>query len=124
MRNGLDGFQDYEVIELLLTLGIPRKDCKPQAKIALKKFKTLKGVLEAPVEELIQIEGLAERGIIALKIIREVAERMIQDRVTASGVCCNSAQDVYDYLKISISAQPKELFKVLYLDNRNRFIKV
>jgi len=49
---GIIGFQDYEVVELLLTLGSPRCDCKPQAKAALKKFKSLRGVLEAPLEEL------------------------------------------------------------------------
>ncbi|HEX78669.1 MAG TPA: hypothetical protein G4O19_00745, partial [Dehalococcoidia bacterium] len=38
---GLDGFHDYEVVELLLTLGSPRRDCKAQAKEALRRFKTL-----------------------------------------------------------------------------------
>jgi DNA repair protein RadC len=40
------GFHDYEILELLLTLGTPRRDCKEQAKEAIKKFKTLHGVLK------------------------------------------------------------------------------
>jgi len=48
LDSGISGFQDYEVVELLLTLGSPRRDCKPQAKAALRKFKSLRGVLEAP----------------------------------------------------------------------------
>jgi DNA repair protein RadC len=48
----LSSFADYEVVELLLSLGTPRKDCKPQAKDAIRKFKTLKGVLSASMEEL------------------------------------------------------------------------
>jgi DNA repair protein RadC len=47
IRSGLGGFADYEIVELLLTLGSPRHDCKKQAKEAIKKFKTLRGVLEA-----------------------------------------------------------------------------
>ena len=47
LKSGLDGFHDYEVVELLLTLGSPRRDCKQQAKEAIKRFKTLRGVLEA-----------------------------------------------------------------------------
>jgi DNA repair protein RadC len=45
-QSGLAAFLDYEVVELLLTLGTPRKDCKPQAKEAIRRFKTLRGVLE------------------------------------------------------------------------------
>ncbi|MDH3880536.1 MAG: hypothetical protein OES64_03205, partial [Desulfobacteraceae bacterium] len=44
LNSGLEGFHDYEVIELLLTLATPRKDCKEAAKAALNKFKTLQGV--------------------------------------------------------------------------------
>ncbi|TEU16614.1 MAG: hypothetical protein E3I25_04730, partial [Dehalococcoidia bacterium] len=51
-QSGLSAFLDYEIVELLLTLGTPRRDCKPQAKEAMKRFKTLRGILEAPPEEL------------------------------------------------------------------------
>src|SRR3972149_5072607 len=57
-RAGLAGFGDYEIVELLLTLGSPRKDCKPQAKEAIKRFKTLRGVLEASPAELQEIDGI------------------------------------------------------------------
>jgi|TARA_B100000315_G_C14394780_1_gene503705 DNA repair protein RadC len=55
VKSGLKGFHEYEIVELLLTLGSPRKDCKPQAKEAIQRFKTLRGVLEATPEELQQI---------------------------------------------------------------------
>ncbi len=38
LKNGLQGFHDYEVIELLLSLNTPRKDCKQSAKTLLKRF--------------------------------------------------------------------------------------
>jgi DNA repair protein RadC len=57
-QSGLASFLDYEIVELLLTLGTPRKDCKPQAKEAIKRFKTLRGILEAPPEELQKIKGI------------------------------------------------------------------
>jgi DNA repair protein RadC len=43
LKSGLAGFQDYEIIELLLSLGTPRRDCKPQAKEAIRRFKSLRG---------------------------------------------------------------------------------
>ncbi|MGB9439091.1 MAG: UPF0758 domain-containing protein, partial [Desulfobacterales bacterium] len=57
LNAGLEGFQDYEVIELLLTLGTPRKDCKAMAKAALLRFKTLQAVMEASSHELCQVDG-------------------------------------------------------------------
>ena len=58
LSSGLEGFHDYEVIELLLTLAMPRKDCKDAAKEALLRFKTLQGVLEASPQELCRVAGI------------------------------------------------------------------
>lgn len=58
INSGLAGFHDYEIVELLLTLGSPRRDCKQMAKAVLRKFKTLKGVLCASSEELQQVRGV------------------------------------------------------------------
>jgi DNA repair protein RadC len=44
LKAGLAGFLDYEVIELLLTLGTPRRDCREPARLALREFRTLRGV--------------------------------------------------------------------------------
>ena len=72
-KSGLVGFHDYEIIELLLTLGSPRKDCKPQAKEAIKRFKNVRGVLEASPEELQQIEGIGLHNTFGIKLVREAA---------------------------------------------------
>ena len=58
IRAGLSSLNDYEVVELILTLGTPRSDCKQQAKDLLDRFKTLKRVLEASSEELQQVKGV------------------------------------------------------------------
>lgn len=52
IKNGLDGFADYEVVELLLTLAIPRRDVKEHAKALIARFGNLRGILDAPLEEL------------------------------------------------------------------------
>ena len=51
-KSGLEGFADYEVIELLLTLAITRKDVKKPAKILIERFGNLRGILDAPLIEL------------------------------------------------------------------------
>ena len=75
LTSGLQGFHDYEVIELLLTLATPRKDCKDQAKDALKQFKTLQGVIEASPEELQEIKGIGPKKLQAFRhLLLPIAE--------------------------------------------------
>ena len=57
MKSGLAGFAEHEVIELLLTLAIPRADVKPPAKALLNRFGSLRGVLDAPPSELRSVAG-------------------------------------------------------------------
>ena len=82
LNAGLDGFQDYEVIELLLTLGTPRKDCKDMAKAALYRFKTLQGVMEASSHELCEVDGIGPNNSFGIqKNYLEVLARFIPDAV-------------------------------------------
>ncbi len=58
VKSGLAGFADYEVVELLLTLAIPRLDVKEPAKALIARFGNLRGILDAPIEELQKIAGI------------------------------------------------------------------
>ena len=78
LESGLSGFHDYEVVELLLTLGTPRKDCKDAAKAALKKFKTLPAVLEASAADLADVDGIGPKNMFGIKLIRAVADRYLE----------------------------------------------
>src|SRR5712691_3282391 len=78
MRNGLAGFADHEVIELLLTLAIPRSDVKQPAKALLARFGTLRGILDAPLAELQAVSGIGTVTPVALRVIREVASLYLQ----------------------------------------------
>ena len=57
---GFDGFQDHEILELLLTYGAPRRDTKALAKNLLETYGNLKGVFEARPEALMKVEGVGE----------------------------------------------------------------
>jgi DNA repair protein RadC len=121
-KSGLEGFSDYEIIELLLSLGTPRKDCKPQAKEALKRFKTLRGVLEASSEELRLINGIGPGNAFGIKLVQEVAREFLKEKIIDKPVY-NSAREIFDYLYHSIRDLKKEVFKVIYLSNRNQIIE-
>ncbi len=121
MTSGLEGFQDYEVIELLLTLGTPRKDCKDEAKELLRRFKTLQAVFEASPRELCEIKGVGPKNIFGIRLIRAVADRYLQKKLVKKDAISN-AKDLFDYLYYNMKDKRRECFKVLFLDARNRVI--
>jgi len=121
IKSGLSGFHDYEIVELLLTLGSPRKDCKEQAKEAIKRLKTLRGVLEAPPEELQEICGIGPRNIFGIRLVQEVARKFLKEKLIDKPIH-HSSQEIFDYLYHSMRDLKKELFKVLYLNSQNQII--
>ena len=123
LKNGLDGFLDYEIIELLLTLGTPRKDCKQSAKDALKKFGSLKAVLEAEPAELKEIKGIGDNNVFGLKIAQSVSRRYLADRIIDQDFI-RSADEVIDYLKHNLRDKSREVFLVIYLNGRNQILKM
>lgn len=116
LRSGLESFADYEAVELLLTLAIPRKDVKVPAKLAIERFGSLRGVLDAPLEELRKIPGIGEVAPVALRIIREAANRYLQQKSRETFSLANQ-EVLLDYCRSALGALPHEIFKVIYLDS-------
>jgi DNA repair protein RadC len=121
LKSGLAGFHDYEVVELLLSLGTPRRDCKIPAKEAIKRFQTLRGVLEASTEELQQIEGIGAHSAFGIKLVQEVAREYLKAKILDKPFY-KSSQEIFDYLYHSMRGLKKETFKIVYLNNQNQII--
>jgi DNA repair protein RadC len=122
-QTGLAAFLDYEIVELLLTLGTPRRDCKIQAKEAINRFKTLRGVLEAPPDELRQIKGITAHNVFVIKFMQEIAREFLKKQVLDKPYY-RSSQKVFDYLYHSMRDLKKEVFKVMFLDSQNRVVEI
>ncbi len=121
LKGGLDGFLDYEVLEILLTLGTPRRDCRETARRLLHEYRSLRGVLEADIRELLKFKGLGPHNIFGLKLVREVSGRFLRDKMLSKPYC-RSSKEVFDYLYLSLRDVKREKFKVLFLDAKNRII--
>ncbi|MFQ5484194.1 MAG: DNA repair protein RadC [Desulfobacterales bacterium] len=119
---GLEGFHDYEIIELLLTIATPRKDCKEVAKAVLKRFQTLQGVLEASPRELSEVKGIGPKNQFGIRLIKAVADRYLEKRLMQREILSNSKQ-LFDYLYHSMRDNRRESFKAVFLDSKNKVIK-
>jgi len=122
LRSGLTGFADYEVVELLLTLAIPRSDVKQPAKALIARFGNLRGILDAPFNELRAIPGIGKVTPVALQIIKASATLYLQQ----SGEGRDSLADpdrLADFWRMRIGALQNETFEVAYLDSGYRLLR-
>ena len=121
LDSGLAGFHDYEVVELLLTLAMPRKDCKDAAKAAMKQFKTLQGVLEASPKALCEVPGIGPKNLLGIKLIKAVADRYLEKRLLHKDAL-NNSKELFEYLYHRIRDKTRECFNVVFLDAKNRVV--
>jgi len=123
LQGGLNSFLDYEIVELLLTLGTPRKDCKQVARDAIKEFEGLRGVLDASLEELRKIKGIGPSNAFGIKLFQAISERYEGERLSKK-VALDSPKSVANYLQKHIGCEKKEKFVILSLNKRNNLIKI
>jgi len=123
LQSGLGGFLDYEIIELLLTLGTPRKDCKQQAKAMIKQFKGLRGVLDASFEDFQAIKGVGQLNAFGIKLFQAVSEQYAKVRLPKK-VSLTSPGKVAEYLQERLGREKKEHFLVMLLDTQNKLIDI
>lgn len=122
IRSGFEGFADYEVVELLLTLAIPRSDLKQAAKALIGRFGNLRGILDAPVEELREIKGIGAVAPVALRIIRAAASLYLQQSAEGRESLADPER-IATFWWMRIGALRDEVFEVAYLDAGYRLLR-
>ncbi len=120
-EHGDTGLADYEILELLLFRSIPRRDTKPLAKALIARFGTLAGVMGAPLGLLQEVKGVGEAVALDLKLVATVGHRMLKSELRGKQVL-SSWSSVIDYCHAIMAYEPREQFRILFLDKRNALI--
>jgi DNA repair protein RadC len=120
-RAGGKGLHDYELLELLLTYAIPRRDVKPLAKDLIKNFGSLSGVLDAGHQELTEMAGLTATAATLITLVRELGEEYLAERMKHKDLL-SSPQAVVDFARMKLSGLPNEVLMVIYLNVKNEVI--
>lgn len=121
LRYGLTTFHDYEILEFVLTYAIARRDVKPIAKALLERFKTIRNVFDAPIEELEEIEGIGKHAALLIKLIRDCLEYYLRQHMFITE-CISSPQALIRYCTASMGHWTNEQFRVVYLNTKNMVI--
>lgn len=122
LTTGIDSLQDYEVVELLLTLATPRKDCKQIAKDIIHEYKNLTDVLNSNVEDMRTIKGVGPVNTFGIRLFQEIIKRYSKEKVKSKKMM-NCPDLVYDYLRQLIGKEKKEHFVILYIDTHKNLLK-
>jgi DNA repair protein RadC len=121
IASGTRGFQNYEMLELLLTYAVPRLNVKPVAKELIKRFKTVGGVLDAGQLELQCIRGLGPQSAVLIRLVRELFAAYVEERIENHDVL-SSPQAVVDFARVKLGGAAHEAFMVIYLNVKNHVI--
>ena len=122
LKTGFAGFRDYEALELMLFYSLPRRDVKPIAKDLIKRFKSLRGVMDAPHDELVTVQGISEAAATFLRMLKETAGLYLLDKLKSEDAVISSTGALLDYCHTVMSGLRDEQFRVIYLNSRNRVI--
>lgn len=116
-----DALPDYELLELLLFMAIPRRDVKPIAKTLIARFRNLAGVMNASRADLEGVDGISTTTAIAIKTVQAAGLRLLKQDI-ASRPLLNSWQRLLDYLHATMAHEKKEHFRLLFLNKKNELI--
>ena len=119
----LDGqLTDYEILELLLTYAIPRRDVRVLSRQLYNKYGNLYQLVSAPIESLMKNKGVKENTAIFFKIIHKLMEleyRCVLD----SAPIFHEYEKLENYCKLILAGKAVEEFHVLYLDSQFKLIE-
>ncbi len=127
---GIHHLPDYELLELFLFRSQPQGDVKPVAKALLTRFGSLTAVLAASVEDLMTVKAEDSRGrakgvgaetALDLAALHEVSRRVAKEEANRRTVI-SSWTALLAYVRLSLQHEPREQFRVLYLDKKNQLI--
>lgn len=118
---GLGSMADHNILELLLFYGIPYKDTNPIAHELIDTFGSLKGVIDAPVEELQKINGVGENAATLLKLVHDLAV-LYGERTIVQDTSIPSDRLITDYLTMKYSGQTKEVVYMLCVNSMGNIL--
>ncbi|MCU0986461.1 MAG: DNA repair protein RadC [Acetobacteraceae bacterium] len=121
LDRGPDALADYELLEMLLFFAMPKGDTKPLAKALINRFGSFANVLAAPQQALLETRGLGIHSVSAVKLVQAAALRMARAEVMERPIL-NTWDRLIEYLTAAMAREKTEVFRVLYLDSKNRLI--
>lgn len=122
VQEGLEGFEDHQVLELLLFYALPRRDTNRIAHLILQRFGALSAALEADPRDLASIPGVGEQAAVFLTLLPPVTRRYLHDKGTRRKPVLSEVTLSARYLIPLMAGRTEEVFYLLCLDSHCRLL--
>ena len=122
LKEGVESFDDHQVVELLLFYAIPRLDTNPAAHRLMQRFGSFSAVLEADPKDLASVEGVGANAAAFLSMIPQVTRRYFLDRIKHTRRPLNTSEAAAEYLVPLMAGRSEEVFYVICLDSQLRVL--
>lgn len=123
LHGSADDLHATEILELVLAYASPRCDAESTAKTLVRRFKGIRGVFDASIDELKSIDGITGNGAVLIKLLKEVAGEYLKERMMGKDVI-GCPEDVLDYLNLTLSGERVEKFLAIYLNSNNEVLAI
>ena len=122
LSEGIGSMADHNIMELLLFFGIPYKDTNGIAHELVERFGDLNGVLDAPVEELMRVDGIGENAAALIHLTRDIAfkynENKTQEKVTLA-----TEERIGEFLSLKYAGETREIIYMLFVDSHGKIAR-
>jgi len=116
-HEGLQGFEEHNILELLLFFGVPRKDTNPLAHTLINRFGSLTRVIDAPIERLCEVKGMTRNAAVLLKLLPQVMSVYLRGKSDFKNMMINH-RDCAEYLRAYFTGASDEMVYVVCLDGK------
>ncbi len=123
LSEGLENFQDHNVLELLLFYSVPLKDTNEEAHNLIDTFGSLSGVFDASFEDLCNVKGIGERSATLIKMMPELFKKYEVDKINNDNAILDTSHKVAEYVAPYFKGVTNEKMYVLCLDSNCRVLK-
>ncbi len=120
LADGIDRLEPHQILELVLFYAIPRRDTNELAHRLIEEFGSFSGVVNAPTDDLLKVEGIGENAAALLKLIPELTRYYYTESQTE--ICLNTAQKAGEYLLPRFIGWRDEVVYLVCLDAKCRAI--
>jgi DNA repair protein RadC len=122
MENGLGALHLHEIVELILTFAIPRRDTKPIARELVRRYRSLSALLNADPRELAAVDGCGNRSASLFFLLREIMAYSLKEKYERKSIIAHR-HDVEEYLRFYFGQRRDEYVAALFLGNKNQVLE-
>jgi DNA repair protein RadC len=123
MQQGAAALSDAELLAIFLRVGVAGKSAVDLGRELIATFGSLNGLFSASPQALMAVHGMGEAKYVQFQAVLEMAKRALTEEIKVTD-SLSSPQAVRDYLRMTLSRLPHEVFVAVFLTSQNRVIAV